>query len=201
MKKMSSEKDALQNAINRALKAANRAYKANKFGKVAELYYRIASMLNDLGDEAGAQNFSSAAKKFKEKKQIIEQINLASQHADESYAIGDFAAVAESYFQISSLSELIGDKKTAERFKIEAEKFAQTARIQPQMQKKSAPAMTEMAPSIQSQIPAEVEIKNAGRERPVNLDKAMAALGLVCPHCGEEIAAELTKCPHCKKQI
>lgn len=199
---MSSDREAVQKAINRALKAANRAYKGNKFAKVAEIYYRIASMLNDLGDEAGAQNFSMSAKKFKEKNQIITQINLAMKIADEAYAKGDFATVAENYFNISSLSELIGDTNTAERFRIEAEKFIKTAQIQPHISKTDI-SMSQLAPTIQSQIPSTVEIKTSqtGPSPTFELGNAMLALGLVCPHCGTEIGPDLEICPNCHKAV
>ncbi|NVM27350.1 MAG: hypothetical protein HWN65_00800 [Candidatus Helarchaeota archaeon] len=199
---MSSERERMQQAINRALKAANRAYKGNRFAKVAEIYYRIAFMLNDLGDEAAAQNFSMSAKKFKEKNQIINQINLAMKIADEAYSKGDFAAVAENYFNISSLSELIGDATTAERFRSESEKFAKTAQIQPHISKTDI-SMSQLAPNIQSQIPSTVEIKSAkvGPRPALNLGDAMLALGLVCPHCGAEIGPDLEVCPNCNKTV
>ncbi|NVM54432.1 MAG: hypothetical protein HWN66_12075 [Candidatus Helarchaeota archaeon] len=198
---MDSNKEAVQEAINRALKAANRAVRGNKFAKVADIYYRIASMLNEMGDDAGAQNFANAAKKFKEKREIVEQIQNAMNIADGAYEVGDFKTVSETYFKVSSLSELIGDKTTADRFRTEAEKFAQTARIEPQMQKTGATTMQEFVPNIQSQIPSTFEIKKTRTKPAVNINHAMMTLGLVCPHCGAEIGPDLNLCPKCNKQL
>jgi len=203
--KMSTDKDAIQDAINRAINAANRAVKRNAYEKVADIYYRIASMLNDLGDEAGAQNFSNAAKQFKERNQIIGQINLAIQTADEAYGKVDYATVAENYFKISSLSELIGDKNTADRFKAEAEKFLKSAKSQPQASKTGMKTMKEFAPTIQSQVPSSVQLnppsKQVATSRPVKIDDAMMVLGLVCPNCGAEVNPELDICPKCNKTV
>ncbi len=202
---MSAEKDALQDAINRALKAANRAVRRKAYDKVADIYYRIASMLNEIGDQAGAQNFSSAAKQFKERNQIIGQINLAMKTADDAYNTRDYATVAENYFKISSLSELIGDKNTADRFKTEAEKFLKSVKTKVQVSKEGMKTMKEFTPSIQSQIPSSVKISTpsvqVASSSHVKMDDAMMALGLVCPHCGTEINPELDVCPSCHKAL
>ncbi|MHA1267638.1 MAG: hypothetical protein ACTSRS_20545 [Candidatus Helarchaeota archaeon] len=202
---MSSERELLQEAINRAIKSANRALKRKAFGKVAEIYYRIASMLNDLGDDAGAQKFADAAKQFKERNQIIEQINEAIRTADIAYEKKDYATVAENYFKISSLSELIGDLETAKKFKQEAENYLATIKTQPQLGEPELASIKTMNPSFQSQMPINTELKNTfhlkEKSQPFDLGNAMIALGLVCPSCGAEINPELDTCPHCKNPI
>lgn len=201
----SNDKAGLQEAIDRALKVANRAIRAKNFGKVADIYYRVASMLNDLGDQAGAARFSSAAKQFKEKNQVIEQINEAYEESNIAYNKGDYTTVAENYFKISSLSELIGDMKTAKQFKMEAEKFLTSLKSRPEAKKEEMKTMTEIAPAIQSQVPSSVDlnrdVQKLNLNTRVDLGDAMLTLGLICPHCGSEINPELDLCPKCNKPI
>ncbi|HUX98568.1 MAG TPA: hypothetical protein VMV49_03385 [Candidatus Deferrimicrobium sp.] len=196
-----ADKEVLQDAINRALKAAARALRGNAFDKVAEIYYRIAYMLNDTGDDEGAQNFANAAKDYKVKNQLMVQINLSMKMADQAYESGDFAAVAENYFMVSSLAELFGDQATAIKFKIEAEKFEQSAQTQPQADRKGMMTMNEVVPRIQSHIPSAIKLKSNVSKTGSDLDGALMALGLVCSYCGNEIDPDFAICPKCQRPI
>jgi hypothetical protein len=200
-KLMSADKEVLQDAINRALKAANRALKVSAFDKVAEIYYRIAYMLNDVGDDETANVFANAAKDYKVKNQLIVQIESAMNTADEAYEKGDYATVAENYFMISSLADLFGDQATAVKFKIEAEKFQQSAQIQPQADKKGMMTMNEVVPRIQSHVPASIRLKSEVSRTGSDLDSALIALGLVCSYCGNEVDPDLHICPKCQHPL
>ncbi|MFX1294851.1 MAG: hypothetical protein ACFFD2_08360 [Promethearchaeota archaeon] len=202
---MFSDRESLQDAINRALKAANRALKANSFDKVADIYYRIAYMLNDLGDKVSAQNFSTAAKQFKEKNQLLTEINNTRALADEAYKKKDYTAVAENYLQISSLATAFGDMYTAKKFAVEAEKFMEIAKIQGEVNEPKIKTMKEIASNIQSKIPSTIKLKkDITRSEPKNklgYDEALVALGLICGYCGHSINPDLKKCPNCGKII
>jgi tetratricopeptide (TPR) repeat protein len=202
---MSQEREAIQEAINRALKASNRALKVNDFNKVAEIYFRIAYMLNDLGDEEGAQNFAAAAKEFKLKNQIVVQINEAMKKADTAYSRADFVMVADNYFMISNLAELLGDNISADKYKEAAFKFQESVKEYPQMRTQQVASMKSYVPEIQSQIPSSIQLKPDDSRSPskdrLNLNEALKALGLVCPYCGNEIDPDLKKCPKCGRAI
>ena len=187
---MGLERGSLEDAVDRAMKAASRALKNNDYAKVAEIYYRIAYMLNDLGDEEGAQKFASAAKDFKLKNEVITQIDLARKIADEAYDLGDFAKVAKYYHVIANLSQILGDNATAKQYAAAAEQFQKSADAYQQVATTSQTTMHEYVPNIQSQIPSMDELRKAfskGATGSVPLDEAMEVLGLVCTNCGHEI--------------
>lgn len=202
---MSMDRDAIQEAINRALKAANRALRVNEFNKVAEIYFRVAYMLNELGDAEGAQQFATAAKEFKLKNQIIVQIHEAMKKADNAYSNADYGIVADSYFMISNLAELLGDKDSATQYKTAALKFQESIRDYPKIRSRPVASMGDYVSGIQSQVPTSVKIKaSSGRttsgER-LDLNSALKALGLVCSFCGKEVDPDLVVCPNCNKPL
>lgn len=202
---MSKEREAIQEAINRALKASGRALKVNDFNKVAEIYFRIAYMLNDLGDEEGAQNFAAAAKEFRLKNQIVIQINESMKKSETAYNRADFVTVADNYFMISNLAELLGDNISAEKYKEASFKFQEVVKEYPQLKTQHVASMKTYVPEIQSQIPSSIELKsNSSRvssKNKLNLNDALRALGLVCSYCGREIDPDLAKCPKCGRAI
>jgi len=202
---MSKERATIQDAINSALKSSNRALKLNNFNKVAEIYFRIAYMLNELGDEEGAQNFATAAKEFKVKNQIIIQINEAMKKADNAFADANFAAVADNYFMISNLADLLGDKDSAEKYKAAAFKFQDSMKGAPQIKSQRIPNIGQYITGIQSHIPSSIKLKTTPRKgasgEHLNLDEALKSLGLVCAYCGKEIDPDLAQCPNCKRPI
>ena len=204
-KTMDAEKKELQEAINRALKAANRALKKNDFEKVADIYYRIAYMMNDLGDLETARKFSEAAKQFKEKNRILNEINNLMAVADAAYQNHDYISVAENYLKISSLAEIFGDKSTSQRFKTEAEKFLEMAKLQLKTGAPKIASMSNFASSIQSQVPSSIQLQPGvarGKSKSsLGYDEALVALGLICRHCGKDIDPDLKKCPNCGNLI
>ncbi len=210
---MNSDNNELQDAINRALKSANRALKIKAFDKVADIYFRIAYMMNEVGDEAAAENFATAAKRYKEKNNIMREINVTMGIADAAYEKRDYASVAENYLKISSLAEIFGDKATANKFKDEASKFLSMVTIQLKPEKPKIPekqqlkSMVAVSSDIQAQIPSTIEIKQDAahfkptQQKPVKIDDALVALGLVCPACGKDVSPDLAKCPNCNQPI
>lgn len=197
---MSVDRDAIQEAINRALKAANRALRGNEFNKVAEIYFRVAYMLNELGDGEGAQQFANAAKEFKLKNQIIVQIHDAMKKADIAFTNANYGAVADNYFMISNLAELLGDKDSAAQYKTAALKFQESLKERPQVRKPHMASMGDYVPGIQSQVPTSVKVKASSGER-LDLNSALKALGLVCSFCGKEVDPDLVSCPKCGKPL
>lgn len=202
---MSKERTTIQDAINSALKASNRALKSNNFTKVAEIYFRIAYMLNELGDGEGAQNFATAAKEFKVKNQIIIQINEATKKAEGAFANADYAAVADNYFMISNLADLLGDKTSADQYKAAAFKFQDAIKVTPQIKSQRIPNIGQYISGIQSHIPSSIKLKTTPRKgasgEHLNLDESLKSLGLVCAYCGKEIDPDLVQCPNCKRPI
>ncbi len=202
---MSGDKEAVQEAINRALKAANRALKVKAFDKVAEIYYRIAYMLNDMDEEEAAHKFSEAAKQFKEKNNIMIEINGNLALADEAYKQKDYRAVAENYLKISSLAELLGDIQTSKKFMVEADKFLEMATMQVESKVSEMLNMSDIASNIQSKVPTEVTIRThkpaIKTKSTLGYDEAMVALGLICGHCGADINPDMKTCPKCGKPI
>jgi tetratricopeptide (TPR) repeat protein len=202
---MSVDRDAIQEAINRALKAANRALRGNEFNKVAEIYFRVAYMLNELDDAEGAQQFANAAKEFKLKNQIIVQIQDAMKKADTAFTNANYSVVADNYFMISNLAELLGDKDSAAQYKTAALKFQESVKERPQVSKPHMASMGDYVSGIQSHIPSSVKVKaGSGRttsgER-LDLNNALKALGLVCSFCGKEVDPDLVVCPNCNKPL
>jgi hypothetical protein len=201
---MSAEDSGFQDAINRALKAASRALKANAYGKVADIYYRIAYMLNDIGDEAAARKFSDAAKQYKEKNYFLTEIRNTKELADQAYNKKDYSGVAENYLKISSLATAFGDMDTAKRFAHEAEKFMGLAKLQVGAEEAKLTTMTEISSNIQSEIPATIELKSGSRHiktSKLGYDDALVALGLICGNCGHEINPDYKNCPNCGNKI
>ncbi|MDD1778566.1 MAG: hypothetical protein LUQ65_10395 [Candidatus Helarchaeota archaeon] len=202
---MSVDRDAIQEAINRALKAANRALRGNEFNKVAEVYFRVAYMLNELGDAEGAQQFATAAKEFKLKNQIIVQIHEAMKKADIAYSNGHYGVVADNYFMIANLAELLGDKNSATQYKAAAQKFQEAVRERPKVQKPHVASMGDYVAGIQSQVPSSVTVKASSAKTPsgeqLDLNSALKALGLVCSFCGKEVDPDLAVCPKCKRPL
>jgi tetratricopeptide (TPR) repeat protein len=202
---MSVDRDAIQDAINRALKAANRALRGNEFNKVAEIYFRVAYMLNELGDAEGAQQFATAAKEFKLKNQIIVQIHDAMKKADTAYSNRNYSVVADNYFMISNLAELLGDKDSAAQYKTAALKFQESIKAYPQVRKPHVASMGDYVAGIQSQIPSSVKVKASSGQTAsggkLDLNSALKALGLVCSFCGTEVNPDLAVCPKCNRPL
>ncbi|MHA1131531.1 MAG: zinc ribbon domain-containing protein [Candidatus Helarchaeota archaeon] len=202
---MSSDREIMQNAINRAIKAANRALKAKAFDKVGDIYYRIAYMLNDLGNTEDAQKFSEAAKQYKEKNQLLTEIKNIMTVADEAIKKKDFMSVSENYLKVASLAEAFGDKATSEKFVLEAEKFLEMAKIQSQTRETNLTTMTEISSNIQATVPASIEIKPTRsaeiKKKSLGYDEALVALGLICPYCGFDIDPDFKVCPNCGKKL
>jgi tetratricopeptide (TPR) repeat protein len=200
-----SNKESMQDAINRALKAANRALKAKTYDKVGDIYYRVAYMLNDLGDTENAQKFSEAAKQYKEKNQLLTEIKAIMIVADGAIKKKDYASVAENYLKVASLAEAFGDQATSDKFILEADKFLEMAKIQNLAEPPTLATMSEVSSDIQAQIPAAVEIKPTTtadvKKKSLGYDEALVALGLICPYCGFDIDPDFKVCPNCAQKL
>ena len=171
----------LRESINRAINAAKIAYKNREYSKISDLYYNVASMLHELGDEQNAIKFSNSAKKFRERV-ILEQkaIEVRKQLPKE---------VQES-IKHSPISQV----------KLSTIKPQQT--VSQVVRTPQAPRKG--IPTPKSNVPSHLSPSALGSMK-INidkLDKFMESLGIRCPSCGEIIKdPKITKCPKCGKAL
>jgi len=168
----------LRGAINKAISAAKIAYKNKDFPKISDLYFSVATMLHELGEEESAMKFSNSAKKFRERiaieskaKETVKQLPLEVQKSATQAPIKDF--------------RIADDKKI---IFFPQEKTLETVRTGDMIPKPQVKIAREIQPSAISAMSVNIQ----------KLEALMKGLGLICPGCQLEIKDSSTeKCPKC----
>lgn len=212
----------LHDGINRAIALAKIANQNKEYSKVSDIYYKLASMLHDLGEEESAQKFSEAARKFREKvaleaasKEVKAQVSKEVRESVKVTPISQFTAALqvgiEAEKELPPIEEtqipfIPSEKKLTlvappekKPTPIPPSKIASRTKPEPKkMQKMEKP------PTTSRNLPTSTALSEMG----VNIDKLnsfLIELGLKCPKCGQEItesdADKLKKCPRCKADL
>ncbi|NHI92352.1 MAG: hypothetical protein EAX96_07595 [Candidatus Lokiarchaeota archaeon] len=173
----------LKDAINRAVNAAKIAYQNKEFGKISDLYYNVASMLHELGDEQNATKFSNSAKKFRERS-VLEQKgkDMVKQLPKEIQS-----SIKQSPITSNDLVTSEARPKSAE-----SPPAVQVSSSQQKIPQPTSAVPRHLAPSALSNMRVNIN----------KLDKFMESLGLKCPKCGTFIKDIQTKiCPNCSLDL
>lgn len=168
----------LREAINKAINAAKVAYNNKEYSKISDLYFNVATMLYELGEEESALKFSNSAKKFRERaaielkeKEFVKQLPLEVQKSATQAPI--------QHFRISN------DKKIT---------------FTPQQKLNAVKPSDGRIPKPQASIDRALQ-PSAINSMHVNIQKLedlMKGLGLICPNCQLEIKDPTAeKCPKC----
>ena len=173
----------LKDAINRAVNAAKIAYQNKEFSKISDLYYNVASMLHELGDEVNATKFSNSAKKFRERatleqkgKEMVKQLPKEVQSSITHAPINSVKITAPKV-----QSQPVESKATG----------IHSSSLQSIPQPTTA-VPRHLAPSALGNMRVNIE----------KLDKFMESLGLKCPRCGSFIKDNNVKiCPNCSLDL
>ncbi|GAG74685.1 unnamed protein product, partial [marine sediment metagenome] len=172
----------LRQAINKAINAAKIAYKNKDFGKISDLYFSVATMLHELGEEDSALKFSNSAKKFRERiaieqkaKDTVKQLPQEVQKSATQAPISDF--------------RLDNDKKITF---FPPQKPFHTVTTGDKIPKPQVKIAREIQPSAIGSMNVNIQ----------KLEALMKGLGLICPGCQLEIKDSSTKkCPKCGSNL
>ncbi len=171
--------ETLRAAINKAINAAKIAYKNKEYGKISDLYFSVATMLYELGEEDSATKFSNSAKKFRERaiienkeKDMIKQLPPDVQKSATQAPISDFNISNDKKITFSPQAKPITTKPTYGTI--------------------PKPHARHLEPSAISSMNVNIN----------KLEALMKGLGLICPSCQFEINdPNIEKCPKCGNNL